>query len=123
MSDRKIEFDLVSPLRTIGIPPYDEPESRLLCPYCSFDYVHVHRSFTAKGFDNCESGSGLRGDSLVIQCWSECGSAWELWLAFHKGRTFTQIKPIRTCLESMQDVEIPADTPVSSLPWTTESHC
>ena len=117
MSDERMQFDTTVPIYLIGMTQFDTPEAKLLCPMCRYDYVHVHDSFTVSGNDGYKSGSGLRGDSVVIQCWSECGSAWELWLCFHKGRTFAQMKLIRGCLDIANEDKF-ADLKIRDLPWT-----
>ena len=87
--------------KVLGISVYNNIKDKILvCPVCGYNNQHfsgIAPSCFIKGNDNYEAPWWGRGDLLIIQFWSECGSRWELCFGFHKGEIFSFVKIIELC--------------------------
>lgn len=69
----------------INSDPYDA--DNLLCPVCSFEYVHFGTPETVSSDNYPEEGIGYRGSVVRIPMNCENGHNWFFVVQFHKGQT------------------------------------
>jgi hypothetical protein len=71
-------------------PLSTDAERRLVCPVCSFDYVHFELPYVV---DHDNHSDQL----IIIPMWSECGSEFEIRFRFHEGQTETFVSLLKSC--------------------------
>ncbi len=65
---------------------------QVLCPTCSYDYVHFEEPRRVSGEDSYRAWAG-RGECVRLPFWGECDHTWELCIGYHKGQAFMFVEP------------------------------
>ncbi len=61
-----------------------EIRSRVVCPECGMDYVHIGEARAVPYEKGC---------MLLIRLWGECGHKFGIWFTQHKGQTDVRFGP------------------------------
>lgn len=93
LNPTNIDYPLASTLVLEEAPWNDGVTLPVSCPACGNTYIHTMPPEYEKGNDNYDASWQGRGDLIVIPVWGECGHNWEICFGFHKGQTFSFVRP------------------------------
>lgn len=65
-----------------------EKDTKIQCPVCENDFVHVYRADLRDGNDKYEAIKEVRGDAVIVKMYCENGHKFRVIIGEHKGNCY-----------------------------------